>query len=136
MKLSIKCKFKKEIYENFERNKKIFVGSFLGITIILILYRKFVSYQKRQSKIKEISDIIIIKLQKQQKNSISDSTGLTKRYLSNIQLRDELLSNLRNSEKYAIWDSILSSLEKNSNIRGSTREIHGEIVKVLEWIGE
>lgn len=94
------------------------------------------SYQRRQSKIREISDIIIIKLQKQQKNSINDSTGLTNRYLSNIQLRDELLSNLRNSEKYAVWDSILNSLEKNSNIRGSTREIHGEIVKVLEWIGE
>jgi len=43
---------------------------------------------------------------------------------------------LKNSEKYGIWESILINLEKNSNVRGSTREIHGDIVKVYEWIGE
>lgn len=134
--MSIKCKFKKEVHENFERNKNVLIGASLILFTILYSYKKFLSYQKRQSKIKEISDIIIIKLQKQQKNAINDPTGLTNRYISNIQLRDELLSNLKNSEKYEIWESILNALEKNSNVRGSTREIHGDIVKVYEWIGE
>lgn len=80
--------------------------------------------------------MIISKLQKQQRDAINDTTGLTNRYLSTIQLRDELLAQVRSKEKFNIWASILSQVEKNSNVRSSSKEIHGDIVRVLEWIGE
>lgn len=80
--------------------------------------------------------MIISKLQKQQRDAIKDTTGLTNRYLSTIQLRDELLAQVRSKEKFNIWASILSQVEKNSNVRSSSKEIHGDIVRVLEWIGE
>lgn len=136
LKLSISCKFKKEIYERFAANKYyilIFTSVFVAIGAAYYAYLK---RGERLSKVREISGVIITKLQKQQQNSIKDTTGLTNRYLSAIQLRDELLSTMTNSKKFQLWDSILAELERNSNIRSSTKEIHGEIVRVLEWIGE
>lgn len=134
--MSISCKFQKEIYERFQSNKELIGSSIIISLFFVFVYFKFKSYQKQQSKINEISDIVITKLQKQAKSSIVDPTGLTNRYLSAIQLRDELLANLNNSNKFKLWELILNRLEKNSNIRSSTKEIYGEIVKVLEWIGE
>ncbi|KAH3680302.1 hypothetical protein WICMUC_000369 [Wickerhamomyces mucosus] len=135
-KLSISCKFQKEIYDQFAKFK-IYIISFSAIVVILIsIYFKILNYLSKQSKINEINEIIKNKLIKQQKFSIQDPTGLTNRYLSSIHLRDEFLSNFKNNEKFKIWDIILKKLESNSNIRSSTKEIHGEIVRVLEWIGE
>ena len=133
--MSIACKFQKEVYDKFQSNKKLILSVILLSIVSLYAYLKFKLYQRQQSKVNEISDIIITKLQKQTKESISDPTGLTNRYLSAIQMRDELLSNLNHSNKFKLWELILHKLEKNSNIRSSTKEIHGEIVKVLEWIG-
>lgn len=111
------------------------IGSAAGFIALVIAYAKFQNHQERQSKVREISGVIITRLQKQQKNSINDPTGLTNRYLSTIQLRDELLTKVK-GDRFGLWASILSLLEKNANIRSSSKEIHGDIVRVLEWIGE
>ncbi|ODV73157.1 uncharacterized protein CYBJADRAFT_128475, partial [Cyberlindnera jadinii NRRL Y-1542] len=132
----ISCKFKKEVYERFEENKYYVTGVLASLVIFTTLYLWYSQYQQRQSKIREVSAVIISKLQKQQRDAINDTTGLTNRYLSTIQLRDELLAQVRSKEKFNIWASILSQVEKNSNVRSSSKEIHGDIVRVLEWIGE
>jgi hypothetical protein len=134
--LSIRCKFQKEVYEKVQSNKKTIQTLIFASCISVFIYFKIKSYQVQQSKINEISEIVINKLKKQTKASIVDPTGLTNRYLSAMQLRDELLSNLSNASKFKLWELILRKLDKKSNIRSSTKEIHGEIVKVLEWIGE
>lgn len=137
LKLSLKCKFEREIYDNFKKFKKEIIVVNLVSLIGLMVYFKIKSIRTKNLKVQEISDLIVSRLKKQKELATKDVNGLTHRYLSNIQLRDEYLHNLNNSKKkFEFWELVLNNLEKNSNIRSPTQEIHGEIVKVLEWIGE
>ncbi|KAH3679693.1 hypothetical protein WICPIJ_008569 [Wickerhamomyces pijperi] len=135
-KLSVHCKFQKDVKERFEKYKVYIVSGIAFIVSSMLLYVQITSYLNQKRRIHEISEVILGKLMKQQKCATNDSTGTTHRYISTLTLRDELLANLSTSKRVQMWGSILKSLESNVNVRSTTKEIHGEIVRVLEWIGE
>lgn len=58
-------------------------------------------------------------------------------YLSTVQLRDILLSDVKNlKERNDLWEKVTKGLEaNNTNIKSSLIEIHGDIMKCWEWIG-
>lgn len=135
-KLSVHCKFQKDVSERFEKYKTYIISIFGLISLSVFIYIKLLTHLNQKKRIHEICEVILGKLMRQQRFAINDATGVTHRYLSTISLRDELLANLSNSKRVEIWSSILKELENNSNVRSMTKEIHGEIVRVLEWIGE
>lgn len=58
-------------------------------------------------------------------------------YLSTVQLRDILLSDVRDlKERNKLWGKVTNKLEaNNTNIKSSLVEVHGDIMKCWEWIG-
>lgn len=80
-------------------------------------------------KVQEITENILDKLKKTKNKDIP--------YLSTVQLRDILLSDVVNLKtRNKIWEQVEKKLQaNNTNIKSSLIEVHGEIMKCWQWIG-
>ncbi|KAL3241776.1 Src1p [Nakaseomyces bracarensis] len=128
--LSMKCHFEKEVYQTYKKFRYP-IWSFLTLVIaIQNLKYRIQSYFKRKEETNVISKKVV-DLLKDKKISDSDVN-----YVSTVQLRDLILDQrMPVKEKNIVWDSINKKLERNTNIKISLQEVHGDIMKCLEWIG-
>lgn len=77
---------------------------------------------------------MISQLQQQQKSSEEDTKGLIPRHLAAAHLRDSNLLDLKGKRKEKVWKDVEKVVETNSNVRVRQIEVHGEIMKVWEWV--
>lgn len=89
---------------------------------------------QREEHVRELSDKVFEKLIAKSKEADSDTKGLTTRYIPSIQLRDEELPNHGNAKRQSLWEDVSKIVEANSNVVSQPKEVHGEIMKVWEWI--
>lgn len=100
------------------------------LIVIQIIKYRISSYYKRKEKINDFSKRIIEQL-KQKKNEENGA-----HYLSAVQLRDLILDeHMPIKEKNKLWNEVTKKLERNTNVKVSLQEVHGDIMKCLEWIG-
>lgn len=72
----------------------------------------------------------------QQELSDNDTKGVTPRYVASAHLRDAALAGETSQKRREmLWKQVQRVIESNSNIRVRQLEVHGEIMKVWEWIG-
>lgn len=90
---------------------------------------------RRQERVKELGKKALRKLVERAKESDSDTTGLTPRYIVSVQLRDEELPEVAVTKRPGIWRDVEKIVEANTNVRSRPNEVHGEIVTVWEWVG-
>ncbi|KAK9470943.1 Man1-Src1p-C-terminal domain-containing protein [Dipodascopsis tothii] len=77
-------------------------------------------------------------LRAQQARSRDDDSGRTPRFVAVAQLRDSIFRAPRTSaaERRQVWARVQAEVERNANVRSRQMEIHGEIMRVWEWVGE
>lgn len=130
--IGLKCKFENEIYRTCYRNRKLMIPLILGA-----LFSKFLLSVNRKVRQERIE---VGKLTKKVANKLKSIKRLENNenpFLSTVQLRDVLLSDLVDLKyKNRLWQKTSRKLEhNNTNVKSSLMEIHGEIMKCWEWVG-
>lgn len=107
--------------------------AFALTAIIKTVTFKLRSHFKRQQRIEALTQQVVAKLQK----SAKESSESRPPYMSTVQLRDVLLSDVVDLKlKNKLWNSVIKKLEhNNTNVKSRLMELHGEIMKCWEWVG-
>lgn len=94
---------------------------------------KLQRYFEEQKKVETLTEQVIKKL----KRTANETVGNKPKFLSTVQLRDVLLSDIVDLKfKNHLWNKVAKKLEhNNTNVKSSLMEVHGEIMKCWEWIG-
>lgn len=103
----------------------------------LILFAAFWKYQQSQIESQKIETIyreVLNKLQRQAR--LARESAELPAYVGSIQLRDLILSSENNlAYKMRLWEGISRKVNRNTNVSSQLLEIHGEVMKVWQWIG-
>ncbi|SCU94334.1 LADA_0G07932g1_1 [Lachancea dasiensis] len=132
--IGIRCKFEREVHQTYQKFKFVIWAVVGLLTIIKTLTHKMRAYYQRQEKIEQLTQQVIIKLQNTARASESSNSPA---YLSTVQLRDVLLSDIVDLKlKNKLWKLVMKNLEQNNtNVKSTLMEVHGEIMKCWEWVG-
>lgn len=110
------------------------LGGILGLVAIGIVVRVWNNRRTEyNSKINTIVVEAFRQLSRQQKKCDSDIRGLTPRYVPAAHLRDSIFVDVDQRDKQ--WKEVQRRIELNSNVRVRQMEVHGEIMRVFEWVG-
>lgn len=110
----------------------------LGVVVLLavagvIARIKYSKYRLYQVKVETLYKEVLSKLQRQARLA-RESTELPA-YIGLIQLRDLILSDETNlARKMRMWEAVSRKVDRNTNVRHQLLEIHGEVMKVWQWI--
>ncbi|KAK9371966.1 Man1-Src1p-C-terminal domain-containing protein [Lipomyces chichibuensis] len=130
------CMIKTELGAFVSANRSTFVGTFLLALATLFLYRSSSSYRKRKARVQDLVRQSVSILSEQQSRSDSDPSGTTPRYVIMSQLKDNLLVDTYDAaDRRRVWGSVQKLVEANTNVRSRQMEVHGEIMRIWEWIG-
>ncbi|KAK9328994.1 Man1-Src1p-C-terminal domain-containing protein [Lipomyces starkeyi] len=130
------CMIKTELGAFVSANRSKFVGTLLIALATLFLYRLSSSYSERKAKVQDLVRQSMSILSEQQTRSDSDHSGNTPRYVIMSQLKDNLLFDTYDAaERRRVWGSVQKLVEANTNVRSRQMEVHGEIMRIWEWIG-
>lgn len=103
------------------------VASAVGIKWYLNRRR---AYHERIAKLAKQS---LLQLSAQQRLADEDTSGQTVRYIAVSSLRDSILPGVKSTDR--LWSDVAASVEEHVNVRSRNTEIHGEIMKIWEWVG-
>ncbi|ODQ77059.1 hypothetical protein BABINDRAFT_163792 [Babjeviella inositovora NRRL Y-12698] len=132
--LSLQCKFKRAVVNSLARYRLPLGILAAALLIVKVLQKRHETKRVEHDRIQKLNSLILQKLQAQRHLAVSDRNGFTKPYIGSIQLRDLLLSEENSTKKMKIWESVSRKVEYNTCIRSHMMEVHGEIMKVWEWI--
>ncbi|KAK9469476.1 Man1-Src1p-C-terminal domain-containing protein [Lipomyces arxii] len=130
------CVVRNDLGEFMNANKGTFIGVAVATLILFWSYNKLMTLNARRSRVRELVDKSLEFVAAQQQQSDRDSTGTTARYVVMTQIKDALLQDVTDAaERRNIWDSVQRQIESNSKVRSRQMEVHGEIMRIWEWIG-
>ncbi|SCV05638.1 LANO_0H11892g1_1 [Lachancea nothofagi CBS 11611] len=132
--IGLRCKFEREVYQTYQRFKYVIWAVLSLVIAVNTITRKLRMYFKRQEEIEQLTRQVIAKLQKSARDAQESSSPA---YLSTVQLRDVLLSDIVDLKlKNKMWSLVVKKLENNNtNVKSRLMELHGEIMKCWEWVG-
>ncbi|KAK9454828.1 Man1-Src1p-C-terminal domain-containing protein [Dipodascopsis uninucleata] len=130
------CILKRSIGQFILENGKNIILLSIAALALAVLHRATRQYQQRRSEVHRLTKQTLQILSTQQETSDADSTGFTPRFVIMSQLKDKLLDNFTDSaERRKVWEGVQKAVEANGNVRSRQMEIHGEIMRIWEWIG-
>ncbi|CCE62904.1 hypothetical protein TPHA_0D02670 [Tetrapisispora phaffii CBS 4417] len=134
--IGLKCQFERQIYQTYLTYKLIIWCSIITLVIAKYTEYKLRKYFHEKQSIDIITKKVLIYLKECKAKHIEDFSCTP--YASTVQLRDVFLSDIVNLQyKNAVWRQVVKNIEhNNTNIKSSLLEIHGEIMKCWEWIGD
>lgn len=106
----------------------------LVVSVSLVVgYRRYTQSRLLTQKVDLIYHEVLAKLQRQAK--LAQNSSELPEYIGSIQLRDLILSSENNlSHKMRLWEAVSRKVDRNSNVKHELLEIHGEVMKVWQWI--
>lgn len=132
--LSFKCLMSNTLVSILIKFK---LAVFILACIIIVIAGVYWKYQQSQiyaQKIETIYKEVLNKLQRQARMA-QESTELPA-YIGSIQLRDLILSSENNlAYKMRLWEGISRKVDRNTNVSHELLEVHGDVMKVWQWIG-
>lgn len=98
------------------------------------IYRRYQQSRIYAQKIDTMYKEVLNKLQRQVR--VSQQSSELPAYVGSIQLRDLILSSESNlAYKMRLWEGVIRKVDRNTNVRHELLEVHGEVMKVWQWIG-
>lgn len=99
------------------------------ISIAVIRYR-IKTFFEQKKKIANYTNEVIELLKDKKATDKGDA------FISSVHLRDYILDGKGSTKtKNKLWEEILKKLNQNTNIKSSLMEVHGDMMKRLEWVG-
>ncbi|KTB07126.1 Inner nuclear membrane protein SRC1 [Nakaseomyces glabratus] len=128
--ISLGCHFENELHQTIMKYRKI-ISIVLGfiISIAVIRYR-IKTFFEQKKKIANYTNEVIELLKDKKATDKGDA------FISSVHLRDYILDGKGSTKtKNKLWEEILKKLNQNTNIKSSLMEVHGDMMKCLEWVG-
>uniref|UniRef100_A0A060TG78 ARAD1D28424p n=1 Tax=Blastobotrys adeninivorans TaxID=409370 RepID=A0A060TG78_BLAAD len=134
--ISFSCRCRLAIRASVERHRGT-IGLILTAIVAVVGGRYWLKMRMAYNKmIQGFVQEALRQLIQQQELSDNDTKGVTPRYVASAHLRDAALAGETSQKrKEMLWKQVQRVIESNSNIRVRQLEVHGEIMKVWEWIG-
>lgn len=105
----------------------------IGAVALLVARAKYNRYKLYHLQINILCKEVLSKLQRQAR--LSRESSELPGYIGSIQLRDLILSDESNlARKMRLWEAVSRKVDRNTNVSHRLIEIHGEVMKVWEWI--
>lgn len=103
------------------------------IIVAFVAHSRFRQSRLQAQRVETLYNEVLSKLRKQAKTA-RESLDIPA-YIGSIQLRDLILSNEGNlARKMRLWEAVSRKVDRNTNVKGSLLEVHGEVMKVWQWI--
>lgn len=133
--ISLKCQLSNtmvSVVMKFQRVLAVFVVVAVAGLAVRWKYNQLKLYQRQ---VDTLYKEVLSKLQRQARLS-KESTELPA-YIGSIQLRDLILSDEKNlAFKMRLWEGVSRKVDRNTNVKHQLLEIHGEVMKVWQWISQ
>lgn len=131
--ISLKCQLSNTMISIVVKFKTTLLVLTIISVILLTAQLKYKQFRLHQQKIDTLYREVLNKLQRQARLS-SESAELPA-YIGSIQLRDLILSDETNlARKTRLWEAVSRKVDRNTNVKHQLLEIHGEVMKVWQWI--
>lgn len=128
----MKCQIQNTVIGSLNNLKLELFAALAAVVAVQLLKYKWRQYNRYQQKVSTIYTEVLNKLRMQRKLAVR---GNVPRYIGSTQLRDLILTNELNlNNKRKLWQQVSRKVENNLNIRFLLQEIHGEVMRVWEWI--
>lgn len=115
------------------RFKRLLLLILLLVSILWTAYWKYKQAQIYAQQVDTLYKEVLSKLQRQAK--LAQGSHEIPAYIGSIQLRDLILSHESNlAHKMRLWEAVSRKVDRNTNVKHQLLEIHGDVMKVWEWI--
>lgn len=135
--ISFTCAVRRSVSGLLERYR-IHIG--LLLTSVFLFFSGYKFYKDRKERLQEaerLSELVYDRLKKQLNLYKNDETGRQLPFVAIASLRDSLLGSISDIRTRMIaWKDVENIVNKEANVRYSTKEIHGDLFPVWEWIGD
>ncbi|CDK28434.1 unnamed protein product [Kuraishia capsulata CBS 1993] len=133
-KLNFRCRLERAFFRTLLKYKFRILGlvSLLGILQYLVIQYKRTA--ATNARVEMLTQNVLSILHKQARFAREDPKGTARPYMGSVQLRDYLLNSEDSHSKNKLWSGVSKKIDLNTNIKGTTLEEHGEIMKVWEWV--
>lgn len=133
--ISLKCQLSNTAVSILVRFK---AAMFVAVVVLLVAFAanlKYKQFKLQQHRIDTLYREVLSKLQRQAR--LAQESAELPAYIGSIQLRDLILSDESNlARKTRLWESVSRKVDRNSNVKHQLLEIHGEVMKVWQWISQ
>lgn len=115
------------------RFKRVLLFAVVLVSASWAVYWKYQQVQLHSQQVETLYKEVLSKLQRQAK--LAEGSNELPSYVGSIQLRDLILSHESNlAHKMRLWEAVSRKVDRNTNVKHQLLEIHGEVMKVWEWI--
>ncbi|KAM9920193.1 hypothetical protein OXX59_007399, partial [Metschnikowia pulcherrima] len=131
--VSLKCMMSNTVVKLMARFKRVLAGIFVLGTLSCAAYWKYKQHKLYARKVETLYHEVLSKLRKQAK--LGRASRELPEFIGSVQLRDLILSSEQNlAYKMRLWQAVSQKVERNTNVRHELLEVHGEVMKVWQWI--
>lgn len=131
--VSFKCMMSNTVVKLMARFKRVLAGIFVLGTLSCAAYWKYKQHKLYARKVETLYHEVLSKLRKQAK--LGRASRELPEFIGSVQLRDLILSSEQNlAYKMRLWQAVSQKVERNTNVRHELLEVHGEVMKVWQWI--
>ncbi|KAM9930771.1 hypothetical protein OXX80_009286 [Metschnikowia pulcherrima] len=131
--VSFKCMMSNTVVKLMARFKRVLAGIFVLGTLFCVAYWKYNQHKLYARKVETLYHEVLSKLRKQAK--LGRASRELPEFIGSVQLRDLILSSEQNlAYKMRLWQAVSQKVERNTNVRHELLEVHGEVMKVWQWI--
>lgn len=127
--LSLRCRVSRTVAGAVVRRKRVL--GLLALAGVLVAYVRMRLAQRRRlrRRVEAVYTEVLAALQK--------NARLEPPYIGSIQLRDQLLESEGHlAKRMRLWEAVSLRVDRNTNVRHSLLEVHGEVMKVWQWIAQ
>ncbi|GEQ70482.1 hypothetical protein JCM33374_g4159 [Metschnikowia sp. JCM 33374] len=131
--VSFQCMMSNTVLNLALRFKKTL--SVLGVIFAVVYgcYWKYQQYKLHTRKVETIYNEVLSKLRRQAK--LGRGSRELPEFIGSVQLRDLILSSEENlAYKMRLWQAVSHKVDQNTNVKHELLEVHGEVMKVWQWI--
>lgn len=115
------------------RFKRLLLLAVMLVSAVWTMYWKYQQAQHYSQQVETLYKEVLSKLQRQAK--LAKGSHELPAYIGSIQLRDLILSHESNlARKMRLWEAVSRKVDRNTNVMHQLLEVHGDVMKVWEWI--
>lgn len=131
--VSLKCQLSNTMVSLVLKFRLTLAIFLLGVVTLLVAKVKYDRYKLHHQQLDTLYREVLSKLQRQAR--LARESSELPGYIGSIQLRDLILSDETNlARKMRLWEAVSRKVDRNTNVSHQLIEIHGEVMKVWEWI--
>lgn len=131
--IGFKCMMSQTVVSLALRFKRTLAVIALLAIVVYASHWKYQQHKLYTHKVDTLYQEVLNKLRRQAK--LGRGSSELPEFIGSVQLRDLILSSERNlAYKMRLWQAVSHKVDRNTNVKHELLEVHGEVMKVWQWI--